>query len=526
MSDDQEDTIGLLSDPATFGAGTDQVERIETHVSLVFLGSDRVFKLKRAVIFPYLDFSTPEKRRLACEAEIHINRRTAPAIYRGVVAVTRKADGTLTLGGGEGGGGEVIDWLVEMNRFDQDTLFDRLATKGVLDRGTMEDLADGIADFHHKAEVHKETGAGGSAGISMIIKSNAECFEQSASGILDGEKTQMLTRLSLEALDGVGALLDRRRDAGRVRLCHGDLHLRNICMIDGKPALFDAIEFNTAFSNIDVLYDLAFLLMDLNHRGLGRLASIVFNRYFDTTGEGEEGLSGLQVLALFISMRAAIRAHVDMAQAETMSDPKQAKRRAGEAAEYLTMALDALSPPQPRLIAVGGLSGSGKSRLARKLASNIGKAKAGCALGARVVRSDSTRKRLAGVSLNERLGPDGYTPEMTDRTFRALFDEVAWSLRSGFPVIADAVFAKPSHRHTVAEIAKVQGVPFTGLWLQATPKVMARRVKNRKRNVSDADAGVLEMQLDYELGDIDWIKIDSSGPREETLKAGLKLIGD
>ena len=361
MSDGQEEAIGLLSDPATFGAGTDHVERIETHVSLVFLGHDRVYKLKRSVVFPYLDFSTPEKRRLACEVEISINRRTAPSIYRGVVAIKRNLDGTLALGNGEAGA-EVVDWVVEMNRFDQDTLFDRLATKWKLSRALMEDLADAVAGFHHMAEVHKETAAGGGAGIGMIIKSNESCFLQSVSGVLDGDKIKSLTRLSLEAFGGVASLLDRRRDAGRVRLCHGDLHLRNICMIDGKPALFDAIEFNTAFSTIDVLYDLAFVLMDLNHRGLGRLASILFNRYFDISGEGEEGLSGLRVLALFISMRAAIRTHVDMAQAESLSDPEQARRRAGEAADYLNMALDALKPSRPRLIGVGGLSGSGKSR--------------------------------------------------------------------------------------------------------------------------------------------------------------------
>ncbi len=143
-----------------------------------------------------------------------------------------------------------------------------------------------------------------------------------------------------------------------------------------------------------------------------------------------------------------------------------------------------------------------------------------------MVRSDSTRKRLAGVALSERLSAEGYTHEMTDRTFRALFDEVRAGLKSGYPVIADAVFSSPSQRSAVADIAKAEGVPFTGLWLEAPPDVMSRRVAGRTRNVSDADAGVLEMQLDYQLGDIDWIKIDSSGPREETLKTGLKMIGD
>ncbi|MBT3307145.1 MAG: AAA family ATPase [Alphaproteobacteria bacterium] len=490
----------------------DPVECVETHVSKVFIGPDRVFKLKRAVVFPYLDFSTPEKRREACEAEIRINKRTAPTIYQGVVAITRQDDGTLALGGE----GETVDWVVDMRRFDQDTLFDRMARAGTLTRAMVEDLADRIADFHGKAEVNME--AGGSAGIGMIIKNNDKCF-----GKLDRQETRRLTRLSLDALDGLTGLLDRRRDLDRVRLCHGDLHLRNICMVDGTPTLFDAIEFNDAFSTIDVLYDLAFVLMDLNHLGLGRLANILFNRYFDNTGEGEEHLDGLRVMALFLSMRAAIRAHVDISQAESLSDVAQAKRRAGEAADYLHSAISVMTPPSPRLIAVGGLSGSGKSRMARELAPHIGSA--GAALGARVVRSDSTRKRLAGVAWTARLGAEGYTPEMTERTFTALYDEVRNALRAGFPVIADAVFSNPEQRKEVAEIAKAEGVPFAGLWLEAPPDVMARRVTERTRNVSDADAEIVKMQQAYNLGQIDWAKIDSAGDRDDTLRAGLKIIG-
>jgi len=511
LSDSQEGSTRLLSDPATFEAGTDPVECIETHVSKVFIGRDRVFKLKRAVVFPYLDFSTPEKRRIACEAEIRINRRTAPTLYLGVVAITRQADGTLALGGE----GEAIDWVVEMRRFDQDTLFDRMARKGTLSRALIEDLGDRIADFHARAEANHDSG--GRAGIDLIIKNNDRCFGQ-----LDRTQTQTLTRRSLDALDGVGELLDRRRDLGRVRLCHGDLHLRNICMVDGKPTLFDAIEFNEAFSTIDVLYDLAFVLMDLNHRGLGRLANILFNRYFDSTGEGAEDGDGLRVMALFYSMRAAIRAHVGMSQAEALNDPEQARRRAEEAADYLQSALLALTPSVPRLIAVGGLSGSGKSRMARELAPHVGRA--GLGLGARVVRSDATRKRLAGVAWNERLGAEGYSHEMTERTFSALYAEVTLALRAGHPVIADAVFANPEQRRAVTEIAKAEGVPFTGLWLEAPPGVMARRVTERKRNVSDADAEIVEMQQGYDLGEIDWFKIDSSGARDDTLAVGLEKL--
>ena len=514
----QEEIIRLLSDPAVFGPedgpGAGTVDRIETHVSLVFLGPRRVYKLKRAVTFPYLDFSTPEKRRLACEAEVRINRRTAPSIYLGVVAITREADGTLALDGD----GEAVDWVVEMERFDEDTLFDRLAQKGGLGRAMMEDLADAIADFHQMAQ--SRTDGGGGDGIGMIIESNAECFAGVEKGILDPAEAETLTGLSQKALKALAPVLDRRRDSSRVRHCHGDLHLRNICIVEGRPTLFDAIEFNDAFATIDVLYDLAFLLMDLDHRGLRRLANIVFNRYLDVTGDGTGEAGGLRVMALFLSMRAAIRSHVDAAQAQTLSDRKKARARAEESNDYLNMALNYLAPEPPRLIAVGGLSGSGKSRMARELAPFLG-----VAPGARVVRSDSTRKRLAGVPLTRRLGNEGYSAEMTQRTFEALYEEALAALRAGQSVIADAVFATPESRRAIERVADKAGVPFCGLWLEAPAEVMARRVTERQRNVSDADARILERQLTYDLGRIEWHRIDSSGPRQETLKAGLGLIG-
>jgi hypothetical protein len=510
----QDEVIRLLSDPKVFSVGSGPVERIQTHVSEVFLAGERALKLKRAVVFPYLDFSTPEKRRAACEAEVRINRRTAPTLYKGVVAVTRQPDGRLALGGD----GPAVDWLVDMRRFDQDTLFDRLAKKGALGRVMMEDLADAIARFHEGAEAR--TDFGGCDGVAMILDSNAECFAQSGEDVFDAGDTETLTRRSKTVLATVGDVLDRRRDAGRVRLCHGDLHLRNICLVNGRPTLFDGIEFSEAFATIDVLYDLAFLLMDLDHRGLRRLASIVFNRYLDVTGDGSEEAGGLRVTALFLSMRAAIRAHVDAAQAVLLSDSGKARARAEEARDYLARALDYLKPVSPRLIAVGGLSGSGKSRLARELAPHLG-----AAPGARVVRTDSIRKRLAGAALSARLGEAGYCAEMTARTYQSMRDEAAAALAAGHSAIADAVFAKPDERHAIAEIAARAGVPFTGLWLEAPPEVMARRLGERRRNVSDADVRVLAMQLAYDLGAIDWRRIDSSGSREDTAKASLAVLG-
>ena len=507
--DDQGEVIAFLSRPGTLSARGDTVDRVETHASIVFLAEDRVYKLKRAVTFPYLDFSTSDRRRRFCEEEVRINRRTAPGIYLGVVPVTRTADGNLALGGD----GEPVDWLVEMARFDEDTLFDRLADRGALDRFAMEDLADGIARFHHGAE--RRSDAGGRDAIAYIIDNNEESFAGCPPELLDPDIAARVTDGSRRALGVCGALLDRRREQGRVRHCHGDLHLRNIFLHEGRATLFDAIEFDDAFAFIDVLYDLAFLIMDLDCRDLRGLASVLLNRYLDATGDA----AGLAALPLFLSMRAAIRGHVDAVAWANQSDPDEAEALRERVRHYLEMAEAYLAPASPRLIAVGGLSGSGKSRLSRDLAAYLPPAP-----GARVARTDCTRKRIAGVPLGSRLGPEGYTPEMTRRTFEAVCQEAKTVLAAGHSVIADGVFAVPEQRAAIAQVARDAGVPFLGFWLEALPDVLFERVTNRQKNVSDATAAVVRMQLEYDLGPIDWRRVDTSGSREDSLDQCLKVM--
>ncbi len=507
--EDQSEVVALLSRPETFGAGVDTVDRVETHVSLVFMGGDRVLKLKRAVKLPYLDFSTAGLRRGACEAEVAINRRTAPHLYRGVVAVTREAGDGLALSGT----GPAVDWLVDMARFDEDTLFDRLARRGALDRTLMEDLADAIASFHGEAEPRPDRG--GAAATAAIIANNAQCFAQCADGILDDDAVVRLNAGAAAAVARLAPALDRRREALRVRHCHGDLHLRNIFLDAGRPTLFDAIEFDPALADIDVAYDLAFLLMDLDHRGLRDLANVVLNRYLDLTADG----GGLEVLPLFLSMRAAIRCHVD-ATAAGIGDRDEAAALAAEAAAYLEKGLAYLAPPPPRLVAIGGLSGSGKSRLARVVAPDLG-----AAPGARIARSDVLRKRLAGVGSETRLGAEGYTPEMTERTYAAVYDEVRESLAAGHAVVADAVFARPEERDAIAAVADAAGVPFAGLWLEAPAAAMETRIRERRRNASDATPEVMRRQLDYDVGEMTWTRIDSGGSREATVAAAREALG-
>jgi len=382
-----------------------------------------------------------------------------------------------------------------------------------LNRRLMTDMAETIADFHQRAEIEKNFG--GFSGMKAIIDGNKQTFADYGEGVVTAEKLAQLNEATAAALGAAHEVLDQRREGGFVRQCHGDLHLRNIVMIDGKPTLFDAIEFNDAISNIDVFYDLAFLMMDLDHLGLRRLANITFNRYLDVTCD----LAGLPVLPLFLSVRAAIRAHVSTAMVKTVSDAGAKTGLIKDAGDYLEMAIDYLSPPPPRLVAVGGLSGSGKSRMGRELAPYLG-----AAPGARVARSDVLRKRLVGTGPLVRLGPEGYSREMTDKTYGEVYTQARRALAAGHSVITDAVFAKPDQRAAIQAVADEVGAPFDGLWLEAPEAVMADRVTRRQDNASDADAEILRQQLAYDIGPMEWTRVDSSGSRESTLDKGLRAL--
>jgi uncharacterized protein len=430
ITGDQTAVIELMAAPSTHGGAN--VERLETHASVVFLAGERAYKLKRAVKFDYLDFSTPERRQQMCEAEVRLNRRTAPELYRGVLAVTRRADGGLALGGD----GAAVDWVVEMNRFDERGLFDRLAVAGGLPLELMAPLATAIDEFHGSAEPRRDHG--GNAGMAWVIEGNAAGFAEFGRTCLDPAAVSRVIDDSWHELNARAEILERRRDAGFVRQCHGDLHLRNIVLLDGRPTLFDGVEFNDEISCTDVLYDLAFLLMDLWRRRLPRHANAVLNGYLTHAGEWD----ALSLLPLFLSCRAAVRAKTSAtAAAQVHNDEARRAELHATAREYLSMAERLLHPPPPCLVAVGGLSGSGKSTLALGVAPAIGGAP-----GAVVLRSDETRKQLAGVPVLERLGPQGYSADMSRRVYTTVAERAARVLRSGHSVVIDAVFAQPADR--------------------------------------------------------------------------------
>ncbi len=507
ISEDQTAVVAFLAAPSTHAGAA--VERIDTHASVVFLAGDRAFKLKRAVCYDYLDFSTIEQRQEMCEAEVRINRRTAPALYRDVVAVTRGADGSLALGGF----GVPVDWVIAMTRFDQDMLFDRLAARGALGLELMAPLGAAVARFHSVAASRPDHG--GRAGMAWVVNGNAAGLASEGAGILPLHARATVTSDTRYALDLQSELLESRRNAGLVRECHGDLHLRNIALIDGRPTLFDAVEFNDEIACTDVLYDLAFLLMDLWHRRLPEHANHVWNAYLAETVD----LAGLPLLPLFLSCRAAVRAKTSAAASRLQVDEALSAAMAAEARDYLGMAGKLLQPSPPRLIAVGGFSGSGKSSLTLALAPSLGRVP-----GAVVIRSDDVRKRLCGVKPLDHLGPESYTADVNDRVYAAAAGLADAVVRGGHVAIVDAVFARPADRDAICQTASAAGVPFTGVWLDAPEPVLIARAEARRADPSDADATVIRRQLAEPTGAIGWQRLDASAPMGGVREAAMALL--
>ncbi len=504
----QDAVFAFLSDPATHGGA--EVTRIDTHGAAVFLAGERVFKVKRAVRFPFLDYSTLDKRKAACEAELRVNRMFAPSLYLGVRPITKERSGELALGGD----GEPVEWALEMRRFDEKATLDHLADAGRIDEALAEDLARAVAAAHRSAlavEADPWLDA-----LESYIGQNEAAFAEFPD-LFPAEEAASLIDGSHQALARLRPMLRRRGQALLVRRGHGDLHLGNIALIEGKPVLFDAIEFDPLVASGDVLYDLAFLLMDLVERGLQQAANIVLNRYLSETRRDDD-IDALAALPFFMAMRASIRAKVTAAKREHAADADKAGIERNAKA-YFALALRLIAPPPPMLIAVGGLSGTGKSVLARMLASHIPPAP-----GAVVLRSDTTRKALFGHAETEKLPEQAYTAAATGRVYAALAERALRVLRAGHSAIVDAVFAKAQERSNIRSVAAGANVPFHGLFLTADLETRVARVGARVGDASDADAEIARKQAQYDLGVIDWTEVDASGTPEETLARAKAAI--
>jgi len=469
------------------------VERIDTANAIVFLAGPDAYKVKRSVKYPYMDLSTLEKRRAACEAELAVNRGNAPAHYLGVVPIV--ADGTdLTIGGE----GKPVEWAVHMRRFDENATLDKIAERGELNEALIDKLAASVRRSHGRAP--RRDGSQTTHSLEAYIEQNDAAFADRPR-LFPEAQARRLTQDMRAAFAIARPALMRRGAEGFARRCHGDLHLRNIALIDGEPTLFDAIEFSDAIASGDVLYDLAFLLMDLEARDLRGFANRLFNRYL--APEPAEGLSGLSALPLFLSLRAAIRAKVDAASADSLEGSRRDEALA-QARRYFQLARALLRYSAPRLVAIGGLSGTGKSALSGRIAPRLGRAP-----GALWLRSDIERKLMLGVDEHAPAPAGAYEPEATRAVYARIDDKARRALQAGQAVVLDATFSTADERAAATAIAAGLGVAFDGLFLEADVETRVTRVLGRRADASDANAGIARNQQAEPLAERGWRPLDA-----------------
>lgn len=451
---------------------------IETHISAVFVGREDAFKLKKAVALPFLDFSTLAARAHFCRRELELNQPNAPGLYREVIPVTGAPDGTLALGGV----GEVVEWVLRMAPVPAEAFLDAVAARGALDGPMLDALADAVAGLLAAAPIIPGVDSPGR--MRLVLEGN---LAGAVAAGLDPDRLAALGAAMRVRLDSLAPLLAERAAQGFVRRCHGDLHLGNLCLWQGRPVAFDALEFDEAFASIDVGYEIAFLLMDLEARVSRRAANRVMNR-LQARGP-DPGM--LAALPFWLAQRALVRAKLEPA-------------RGGDPLPYLAAAERAIRPEPPRLVAIGGLQGTGKTFVARALAPLIG-----AAPGALHLRSDEIRKRRAGVAPEARLPPEAYRSEESAAVHAEMFDCARAALAAGHAVVLDAMFLDPALR---AEAERVAGPhPFDGLWLEAQLDVLRARVAARVGDASDATVEVLERAARADPGPIAWRCLDAAG---------------
>lgn len=508
MIDDQEDIVAFLE-----GKGPGDREKpekiVHTHGAIIALYATEALKIKRAVKYDYLDFSTLDLRHRVLLRELELNRPAAPDLYRDIVPITKDPEGLFHIGGA----GEVVEWALRMKRFSPEAELSVMADQGRIDLKLADALGRSVANYHRQAPVLAEDGA-------ALIEEIIEELDGVMSGMTDalGQTRIEVVLASLrQAFHDNAGLMRQRGQGGWIRRCHGDLHLRNIILWEGAPTLIDALEFDERLGTCDVLYDLAFLLMDLSHRQLDDEANAAMNAYLFYAGS-DDHLDGLALLPLYLSIRAAIRAMVDV---QTAALQGNAPALITDAAEYMDQAQRFMQAAPPILVAVGGLSGSGKTSVARRIASKIGRRP-----GAVHIRSDLERKAYFNVDPLEHLPSDAYTAEVSQKIYDRMREKAKRALAAGQSVILDSVHGTQGERVEARRLSADLGCKFLGFWLDLDTQTRVSRVERRKGDASDADAEVALRQAAMDLGEIDWIKLDAGSGIADLTDKVLSIVAN
>ncbi|MFS8855184.1 AAA family ATPase [Synechococcus sp. H55.2] len=458
--------IQAMLDPAFYPhPAQDPIQLIQTHISYILLTGDYAYKVKKPLDFGFLNFTTLEQRRHFCQEELRMNQRGAPGLYLQVLPIFQ-TNGRFQFSGS----GELVEYALQMRQFPQEQLFSNLFERGELTPALMEELGRVVAMFHAQAETNDYIRSFGRP--ERVREAFDENYAQTQRYI-GGPQTARQYRETRAYTDRFFAerqeLFQQRIEQDRIRECHGDLHLRNICFWEGKILLFDCIEFNEAFRFVDVMYDVSYAVMDLDARYRPDLGNVYLNTYLEETGDWE----GLKILPIYLNRQAYVRAKVTSFLLEDPTATEETKATAFRtAARYYRLAWEYTLPKQGQLFLMSGLSGSGKSTVARHLARQQ---------GAIHIRSDAVRKHLAGIPLWQRGGPAVYTPEMTDKTYRRLVQLGVELAQEGYTVILDAKFDRQALRGMAIAQAQQRGIPLHILHCYAPEPVLRERLQRRSQ---------------------------------------------
>ncbi len=474
--------IDSLMVPDLYDPPVEKCELIETHISWVILAGPYAYKIKKSINLGFLDFSSLEKRRFYCQEELRLNKRLAPAIYLAVIPITGTVEDPQWAGEGD-----AIEYAIKMQAFPQQAQLDRALALGVLQARQIDILARHIANFHDQADVADPNSTFGDP--ECIYHPVEENFFQIREHVNNDKALSSLAELehwSQSSFLALQPFFVQRKSAGYIRECHGDMHLRNIAWVDDAPLVFDCIEFNPALRWIDVMSDVAFLVMDFQDRKQFGLAQRFLNKYLENTGD----YAGLRVLRFYQVYRALVRGKIEAIRVDQAGiDKEQQAKAEKDFFDYLQLALSYVRSARPQLIIMRGMSASGKSTVSQSLLEQ---------LGAIRIRSDVERKRLFGLrpenGAQAAVGEGIYTAEATNRTYRRLTELAAQIIDVGHSVIVDAVFLNSQERAAFRQLAYSKQTEFLILECVADVETLRQRIMQRKNDASDADLRVLNMQ--------------------------------
>ncbi|MDQ6970384.1 MAG: AAA family ATPase [Mariprofundus sp.] len=487
---------------STYPHPVNNISMIQTHASWVFLTGEFAYKFKKPIDFGFMDFSTLAKRKYYCDRELILNRTFSAQLYLEVLPV-HQIGTTFNLNGA----GKLVDYCLKMVQFKQSDLLDKKLAALAFQPQWMDQLAEDVAGFHHQAEIYPTDMSPADASpiyaastdtfdhVSCLadhLRDNLAIASQYPELGIDGQTLDTLLGFSnTERVKQQQTLIHRQLDR-HIRRCHGDLHFRNITLWQGRPCLFDCIEFNDQYSIIDSMNDIAFLLMDCDAHARPDLGMRFLSRYLECSND----YAGLSLLPLYLFYRAGVRGKVNCILANELADPAQRQAQWAQARHYFELAERYTHHPTPALFAMGGLSGSGKSHLSLL----------GCGIeSAIIIRSDAVRKRIASHYPDLEL----YGSEMHGHTYQAMFDAAQITLQAGYSVILDATFLHPDSRQQAHDLAHRCKVALHFYWLDIDTAQLQENIRHRQErghDISDADLNVLALQLkEYQRPSESWI---------------------